>query len=511
MSIKNPLPLLWLAPLLPGLWFYPVETLLILLAANAVLLLTIGTTRIAAARRRRPEIPGYSSSGEPFISIQVPCYNEPPELLRATLLSLANLNYEHYEVIVLDNNTPDPTVYEPVRRYCDLLGDKFRFFHYDNVKGFKAGALNIAHGLTDPRAEFILVIDADYVLDADLIQRALPHLARPNIGLIQFPQAYLNTNEENLGMQAEYEHFFGVYMNQANRCNCVLATGTVSFIRKNALEAAGLWRGASITEDVDLGLNIKEAGYEAVYVPAPLGRGLMPTDLNSMSVQRERWVYGNMQTLLRFLKTAGRYPLTSIRTIMLFLTAWFNFLAVPVAVLALCLVALPMGWLGAEGDLVAQVALGSITLELILSAVFFVVIRNRGFTSFTKRFAAFLTHTGLSFEGAVNWIKVPFRPGMPFKRTNKFLKAGMQKLGLCKTYAFAAITAASAAICFPGEMPEFSIALFVAALFVLCGVYLTRQLRATERFSERFYQTSDQASQQVDRPTTDLPNHQTTF
>ena len=502
MNIKNPTPWLWLVPLMVGLWFFPAATLLVLLGGNALLLFGVGTERIVAALRRRPVLSVPQSGGEPFLSIQIPCYNEPPELLRATLRSLANLNYDHYEVIVLDNNTSDPAVYEPVRRYCELLGERFRFFHYDNVQGFKAGALNIAHGLTDPRAEFILVIDADYVLDADLIQRALPHFARPNIGLIQFPQAYLNTNAENLGMQAEYEHFFGVYMNQANRCNCVLATGTVSFIRKRALEAAGLWRGKSITEDVDLGLNIKEAGYGAVYVPAPLGRGLMPTDLSSMSVQRERWVYGNMQTLLRFLRTARRYPLASVRTIVLFLTAWFNFLAVPVAVLLFCMLALPFHALGDAGSSVARVALGSIVAELAFSAVFFMSIRNRGFVSFTKRFAAFLTHTGLSFEGAINWIKVPFRPNMPFKRTNKFLKAGMQQLGLCKTYFFAAIVGTSAFALFLGEMPEFSIALFVAALFVLGGVYLTRQLRATERYSERFYQTDDQTPRLSNHPTT---------
>src|SRR5690242_773388 len=47
-------------------------------------------------------IPGY----EPMVSLQVPAYNEPIDILQKTLNSLAQLNYSNYEVLVVDNNTP---------------------------------------------------------------------------------------------------------------------------------------------------------------------------------------------------------------------------------------------------------------------------------------------------------------------------------------------------------------------------------------------------------------------
>ena len=55
-----------------------------------------------------------------------------------TLNALARLDYDNFEVIVLDNNTPDPEVWRPVEAHCRTLGPRFRFFHFDNVKGFKA-------------------------------------------------------------------------------------------------------------------------------------------------------------------------------------------------------------------------------------------------------------------------------------------------------------------------------------------------------------------------------------
>src|SRR5690349_20499338 len=42
----------------------------------------------------------------PMVSLQVPAYNEPIDVVQKTLDSLAKLNYPNYEVLVVDNNTP---------------------------------------------------------------------------------------------------------------------------------------------------------------------------------------------------------------------------------------------------------------------------------------------------------------------------------------------------------------------------------------------------------------------
>src|SRR5258707_14328779 len=85
----------------------------------------------------------------PRVSIHVPVYNEPPQMVIETLNALARLDYENYEVILLDNNTPDPAAWRPVEAHCRMLdsqagGPRFRFFHFDGIKGFKAGAVNQA-------------------------------------------------------------------------------------------------------------------------------------------------------------------------------------------------------------------------------------------------------------------------------------------------------------------------------------------------------------------------------
>ncbi|MDP1205798.1 hypothetical protein, partial [Klebsiella pneumoniae] len=45
----------------------------------------------------------------------------------------------HPERLIIDNNTKDPAVWEPVRDYCETLGPRFKFFHVAPLAGFKGG------------------------------------------------------------------------------------------------------------------------------------------------------------------------------------------------------------------------------------------------------------------------------------------------------------------------------------------------------------------------------------
>ncbi|HET7798224.1 MAG TPA: glycosyltransferase, partial [Nevskia sp.] len=101
---------------------------------------------------------------QPFVSIHLACCNEPPEMVILTLDSLAALDYENFEVLVIDNNTKEDEVWKPVEAHCRALGERFRFFHLNPWPGFKAGALNFGLRQTSPRADVVAVVDADYAV-----------------------------------------------------------------------------------------------------------------------------------------------------------------------------------------------------------------------------------------------------------------------------------------------------------------------------------------------------------
>jgi exo-beta-1,3-glucanase (GH17 family)/cellulose synthase/poly-beta-1,6-N-acetylglucosamine synthase-like glycosyltransferase len=235
------------------------------------------------------------------VSIHVPCHNEPPQMLIGTLDALARLDYENFEVIVFDNNTPDPATWLPVEAHCRTLGDRFRFYHRDDLKGFKAGALNEMLGLTDPEASYIAVIDSDYRVQPFWLRRALPYFATPSIALVQGPQDYRDAGQSFFKSMSyeEYRGFFHIGMVERNEHNAIVQHGTMTIVRKEVLEQVGGWSTWCITEDTELGLKLFEAGYSAAYIHQSLGSGLIPDTLESFMSQRYRWVYGAMQILKR--------------------------------------------------------------------------------------------------------------------------------------------------------------------------------------------------------------------
>ncbi len=233
------------------------------------------------------------------VSIHVPAYNEPPQMLNETLDALARLDYPDFEVLVIDNNTKDEGTWRPVETHCLALGPRFRFFHVSPLAGFKAGALNFALRQTAPDAEVVAVIDSDYKVEPTWLKELVPGFDNPRTAIVQAPQDYRDADDNlfKAMCHAEYRGFFQIGMVTRNERNAIIQHGTMTLVRRNVLESVEGWAEWCITEDADLGLKIFEAGYEATYIPTSYGRGLMPDTFIDFKKQRFRWAYGAMQIL----------------------------------------------------------------------------------------------------------------------------------------------------------------------------------------------------------------------
>ncbi|MCF6202471.1 MAG: glycosyltransferase [Methylococcaceae bacterium] len=240
----------------------------------------------------------------PKVSLHVPIHNEPPDMVKKTLAALVELDYPNLEVLVMDNNTDDPAVWQPVEEECKRLGEKFRFFHLENWPGYKAGAINHALEQTAKDAEIIAVIDSDYLVDPKWLKSLVPYFEKEDVGFVQAPQDYWDWKEN--GFKAfchwEYAGFFKIGMVQRNESNAIIQHGTMTLIRKSALEEVGKWGEWCICEDSELGLRLYRAGYDSVYVKDSFGQGVTPDTLSGYTTQRHRWVYGAMQILKRHWK-----------------------------------------------------------------------------------------------------------------------------------------------------------------------------------------------------------------
>ncbi len=268
--------------------------------------------RVAAAR---PLPAGHAA---PLVSIHLACCNEPPDMLIDSIESLLALDWPALEIIVVDNNTTDPACWQPVAAYAAERatrdGARLRFFHLPEWPGYKAGALNFALARTDPAAQWIGVVDADYRVDPAWLKSVAGYFADPPVGIIQAPQAHRDWQGSGFRrmMNWEYEGFFRIGMHHRHERDAIVQHGTMTLIRAAALRAANGWDEGCIVEDTELGLRLLERGYRAVYVDRVLGAGLVPADFAAWCRQRRRWAQGAMQILRRHAgMLAGRSGLTA--------------------------------------------------------------------------------------------------------------------------------------------------------------------------------------------------------
>ncbi len=235
----------------------------------------------------------------PKVSLHLPICNEPADMVRKTLDSLAKLDYPNLEVLVIDNNTKDPAIWQPVQAYCELLGDRFRFFHLEVCKGFKAGALNFAMAQTAPDAEVVGVIDSDYLVEPDWLKATIPYFDEEKVGFVQAPQDHYdwagNAFKEMINW--EYAGFFHIGMKIRNERDAIIQHGTMTLVRRKAMEAVGNWSTWTICEDAEMGLKLMHEGYKSVYINHRFGRGVTPDSFASYRGQRFRWAFGAMQIL----------------------------------------------------------------------------------------------------------------------------------------------------------------------------------------------------------------------
>jgi len=418
--------------------------ILILMQILAAVILMIESLEIAeviwhrkGARTFQPLTPG-AEFKYPKVSLHLPIHNEPPAMVRKTLEALAKVDYPHLEVLVMDNNTKDPAIWEPVRDDCERLGPMFRFFHLENWPGFKAGAINHALEQTAPDAEIIAVIDSDYILSPDWLNSMVPYFDNENVGFVQSPQDYRDRHQSTFKNICywEYAGFFNIGMVQRNEYNAIIQHGTMTMIRKSALLEVGKWAEWCICEDSELGLRLYEAGYDSVYVKDSFGRGLMPDTFSGYMTQRFRWVYGAMQIIKghwrSFLPTK-KSPLTAAQRYY-FVAGWLPWFSDALALLFTCTSLL----------LTAIIAYDPIHSELPVNAFLlptiglfsFKILRGlwlyqaRVPCSVWQSLGAALSGLSLTHTVAKGTIQGLFTSGKPFMRTPKYEKQGPLFAGL---------------------------------------------------------------------------------
>ena len=281
-------------------------TVLVLFSANVLYLTAI------AWRHRGVDPPAPPLERVPFVTVQIPLYNEH-YVCERVIDAVSRLDWprDRWEIQVLDDSTDETR--DVVRRAVAAAaarGLDITVIHRAAREGFKAGALGAA--LPIARGEFIAYFDADFLPPADFLRRAIPHFADKQVAFVQARWGHLNRGFSLLTrIQAlMLDTHFAVEQLARNRGGYIFNfTGTAGVWRRVAIEDAGGWSFATLTEDIDISYRVFLAGWKAVYLRDLVCPAELPVTMTGFLRQQLRWAQGILQCSTQLLPKVWRGPL----------------------------------------------------------------------------------------------------------------------------------------------------------------------------------------------------------
>ena len=283
----------------------------------------------------------YAPGDLPRVTVQLPMFNEKNVAARL-IESCAAIEYprDRFQIQVLDDST-DETV-EIARAKVEELaatGLDIEYIHRTDRSGYKAGALE--NGLKTATGELVLVFDADFQPDTQILRRMVHFFNDPQVGMVQARWGHINqdysllTRIEALMLDG---HFVIEQEARSRTGRFFNFNGTAGIWRRSAIEDSGGWEHDTLTEDMDLSYRAQLKGWKFIYLRDVVAPAEIPVEMNAFKSQQHRWAKGSVQVARKLLVTVMRsdMPLTVKIEAFFHLTNNFAYLLmVPLALLLL--------------------------------------------------------------------------------------------------------------------------------------------------------------------------------
>ena len=245
-------------------------------------------------RRRQEHVPMSLPDPAPMVSVLVPAFAEE-KTIDDTIEALLAMNYPNFEVIVVNDCSPDRTA-EVARRF---LSDPRMKLLNKKINEGKAMALNDALPLC--RGEILLVIDADIIVSRDLLRHIVPHFASTRVAAVTGNPRVRNRVSLLQHLQAiEFSSIVSMQRRAQRVLGRVLTvSGAVFAVRRTALIDLGGFSSHMATEDIDLTWRLQMHFWDVRYEPRAVVWMQVPLTLHELWKQRRRWARGLAQVLKR--------------------------------------------------------------------------------------------------------------------------------------------------------------------------------------------------------------------
>ncbi|MBI1745412.1 MAG: glycosyltransferase family 2 protein [Acidobacteria bacterium] len=227
-------------------------------------------------------------------SVLIPAFNEG-KLIDKSIASVLEMEYQNYEVIVIDDGSTDDT-YEHAKKWEGDYG-KAQVRVLRKANGGKARALNC--GIAAATGELIFCMDGDSRLAPQTLRVMARRFQDKSVGAVA-GRVHVANMDTLLTKLQELEYIQGLnFCRRAESFMSVVDTvpGPCGAFRRDVLLDCGGYDSDTFAEDCDITLKILRRGWRVVYEPEALAVTEAPEGILNVFKQRYRWTRGKIQSV----------------------------------------------------------------------------------------------------------------------------------------------------------------------------------------------------------------------
>lgn len=246
--------------------------------------------------------------------------------------SLENIEYNNYEIVIVDNDSPDNSF--------DILNEKLGHKHHIMSSGKNGGfaygnnvGINFA---MDNGADYVLLINNDTTVEKDFLKELVKALEEDeaygmSTGLIL--NYYDKSEVWFAGGEINWDRFYGYHLNEDDNVNNIslnereitFATGCLMLIKREVIDKVGCLPEEYFMyyEDVDYCAKLQEEGYKIIYNPksviyhkisAASGEAESPFAIKWNTKNRIRFMkkYKHKLSMISYMKATSFFYMTRV-------------------------------------------------------------------------------------------------------------------------------------------------------------------------------------------------------
>jgi cellulose synthase/poly-beta-1,6-N-acetylglucosamine synthase-like glycosyltransferase len=293
-------------------------------------------------RRAAPVRPPLPES-LPRVTVQLPVYNEEAVIARL-LEAVGRLDWpaDRLEIQLLDDSTDlTPEIAAPIVERLRTTGLSVTHLRRAAREGYKAGALRDA--LPSCTGEFILILDADFVPERDLLRQLIPWFTNPRIAMVQGRWGRLTAARALIERSAGFwidRHFEIEQLARSRSGQFFHFNGSGGVWRRTAIDDAGGWSADTLAEDLDLSFRAWQRGWKFIFDFDSLIPAEIPASVAALRVQQGRWARGAFQVARKSIPRLGPASWRDRLSVSLHLTGY----SFPILMLSLSLTSGAAAW-----------------------------------------------------------------------------------------------------------------------------------------------------------------------